>query len=191
MKKVFFVTGSIASGKSKFMQIARDKGFETISADEVAHEILDENAENITEFLGNSSFLKNGTIDRKALGKIIFADKTLRKSLEEFMHPNIRSFIIEYIQKARSTIFIELPLYFETKAYENLGKSLLIYAPKELCLKRLVKRNALSEEEANLRLHAQMDIEQKRALADIIIENVNSLNEFEQKCEQFLKKLDE
>lgn len=189
MKEVFFVTGSIASGKSKFMQIACEKGFETISADAIAHQILDENGAQIAKILGDCSFLKNGTIDRKALGKLIFADKILRQKLERFIHPKIRSIIIEYIQKAQSTIFVELPLYFESKAYENLGKSLLIYAPKELCLKRLMKRNDLSEEEANLRLNSQMDIEQKRALADMIIENMSSLNEFEQKCEQFFEKL--
>ena len=187
MKKVFFVTGCIASGKSKFMQIAKNKGFKTISADEVAHEILAQNGAKIAEFLGNSHFLKNGVVARKALGELVFKDKNLREKLERFMHPKIYSIIIEHIQKAKSTIFVELPLYFESKNYHNLGKSLLIYAPKELCLKRLMARNYLSENEANLRLTAQMDIEQKRVLADIVIENVSSMSEFENKCEEFFE----
>lgn len=189
MKKVFFVTGCIASGKSKFMQIARSKGFETISADEVAHQILDENGAQIAKILGDDSFLQNGTTDRKALGKLIFANKNLRQKLENFMHPKIHSIIVEWIKSQKGVVFAEIPLFFESGAYANLGEVVLIYAPKELCLKRLMRRNALSESEANLRLNSQMDIEQKRALADIVIENCGLAQEFEEKCEEFLAKL--
>lgn len=186
MKKVFFVTGCIASGKSKFMQIARSKGFETISADEVAHQILDENGAQVAKILGDDSFLQNGTTDRKALGKLIFANKNLRQKLENFMHPKIHSIIVEWIKSQKGVVFAEIPLFFESGTYANLGEVVLIYAPKELCLKRLMRRNALSESEANLRLNSQMDIEQKRALADIVIENCGLAQEFEEKCEEFL-----
>ena len=189
MKKVFFVTGCIGSGKSKFMQMASERGFATISADKVAHEILAQNGAKIAEILGNSSFLKNGVTNRKALGELIFADKTLREKLENFMHPQIHSIITEWIKAQNGVVFAEIPLFFESKNYENLGEVVLIYAPKELCLKRLMARNSLSKNEANLRLNAQMDIEQKRALADIIIENCGSLSEFEAKCGEFFEKI--
>lgn len=189
MKKVFFVTGCIGSGKSKFMQMASEWGFATISADKVAHEILAQNGAKIAEILGNSSFLKNGISDRKALGELVFADKNLREKLEKFMHPQIHSIITEWIKAQNGVVFAEIPLFFESKNYENLGKCVLIYAPKELCLKRLMARNDLSFNAANLRLNAQMDIEQKRALADIIIENCGSMAEFERKCGEFFGKV--
>lgn len=189
MKKVFFVTGCIGSGKSKFMQMASERGFATISADKVAHEILAQNGVKIAKILGDSSFLKNGVTNRKALGELIFADKTLREKLENFMHPQIHSIITEWLNAQNGVVFAEIPLFFESKNYENLGEVVLIYAPKELCLKRLMARNSLSKNEANLRLNAQMDIEQKRALADIIIENCGSLSEFEAKCGEFLANL--
>lgn len=189
MKKVFFVTGCIGSGKSKFMQIASERGYATISADKVAHEILAQNGAKIAEILGNFTFIKNGVADRKALGELVFRDKNLRQKLENFMHPKIHSIITEWLATQKGVVFAEIPLFFESKNYENLGEVVLIYAPKELCLKRLMARSNLNENEANLRMSAQMDIEQKRALADIIIENCGSLSEFEAKCGEFLENL--
>ena len=189
MKRVFFVTGAVASGKSHFMQSAEKSGFACLSADEIAHQILAQNSAQIAEILENFSFLENGKINRKKLGSLVFNDKALRKKLENFMHPKIRSEIMGQISKASGTIFVELPLFFESGAYENLGEVIVIYAPKEQCLRRLMKRNDLSEFEAAQRLNSQMDIEKKRALADIIIENSGSQGEFEAKCEEFLKNL--
>ena len=189
MKRVFFVTGCVASGKSSFMQIAKNSGFECISADEIAHQILALNSAKIAEILQNSSFLEGGKINRKKLGKLVFNDNALRKKLENFMHPKIRFNIMEKINKAQGVIFVELPLFFETKNYENLGEVIVIYAPKELCLKRLMQRNSLNKNEALKRLNAQIDIEKKRKLADIIIENSSSQGEFETKCKEFLLNL--
>lgn len=185
MARIFFITGCIASGKSKFMQIAKNRGFETISADEISHKILSENSAKIAQILKNSSFLKDGKIDRKMLGNLVFSDKNSREILENFMHPKIRAEILAKIQNAANYLFIELPLFFESKSYENLGTSVLIYAPKELCMERLMKRNGLNKAEAALRLNAQLDIEKKRALADIIIDNSKDLPHFEHECESF------
>lgn len=189
MKEVFFVTGCIASGKSNFIKIAQKMGFDTISADEITHQLLAQNALKIAQLLDDFSFLKDEIIDRKALGKIIFKDKAAKKKLEDFMHPQIYERIQKELLNSKSPVFVELPLFFESKNYQNLGKSLLIYAPKSLCLKRLMKRNDLSQEEAKLRLDAQMDIEEKRQLADFIIENTSLLDEFEKKCKHFLMNL--
>lgn len=189
MKKVFFVTGCIGSGKSKFMQMASKQGFATISADKIAHEILAQNGEQIAQILDDTSFLKDGVTNRKALGELVFKDKSLRQKLENFMHPKIHSIITEWLNAQKGIVFAEIPLFFESKNYENLGEVVLIYAPKELCLKRLMVRSNLNENEANLRLAAQMDIEQKRVLADIVIENVGTMSEFETKCVEFLMNL--
>lgn len=187
MSEVFFVTASIACGKSSFMQIAKDKGFKVLSADSIAHELLDENALKIADLFKNKDLIKEQKINRKALGKIVFNDELARKKLENFLHPKIRAKIIEQIKFLQnfSPIFVELPLFFETKAYFELGKSILIYAPKELSLKRLMQRDALSEKEALQRLEAQMDIEKKLKLADFVIKNEGSLEEFKQNCEEF------
>lgn len=189
MKRVFFVTGGIASGKSSFMQMAMQRGFACISADKVAHQILEQNGRELGEYLGISSFLQDGAVNRKKLGELVFSDKSLRKKLENFMHPKIYAIITAWLAKQNGVVFAEIPLFFESKSYENLGKVILIYAPKELCLKRLMARNDLNLNEANLRIKAQIDIEQKRKLADIIIENIGSNDEFKAKCAEFFEKL--
>lgn len=189
MKRVFFVTGGIASGKSSFMQMAMQRGFACISADKVAHQILEQNGRELGEYLGISSFLQDGAVNRKKLGELVFNDKSLRKKLENFMHPKIYAIITAWLAKQNGVVFAEIPLFFESKNYENLGKVILIYAPKELCLKRLMARNDLNLNEANLRIKAQIDIEQKRKLADIIIENIGSNDEFKAKCGEFFEKL--
>lgn len=189
MKRVFFVTGGIASGKSSFMQMAMQRGFACISADKVAHQILEQNGRELAEYLGISSFLQDGAVNRKKLGELVFSDKSLRKKLENFMHPKIYAIITAWLAKQNGVVFAEIPLFFESKNYEHLGKVILIYAPKELCLKRLMARNDLNLNEANLRIKAQIDIEQKRKLADIIIENIGSNDEFKAKCAEFFEKL--
>lgn len=189
MKRVFFVTGGIASGKSSFMQMAIQRGFACISADKVAHQILEQNGRELGEYLGVSSFLQDGAVNRKKLGELVFSDKSLRKKLENFMHPKIYAIITAWLAKQNGVVFAEIPLFFESENYENLGKVILIYAPKELCLKRLMARNDLNLNEANLRIKAQIDIEQKRKLADIIIENIGSNDEFKAKCAEFFEKL--
>ncbi|TKX30383.1 dephospho-CoA kinase [Campylobacter sp. MIT 12-5580] len=187
MSEVFFVTASIACGKSTFMQIAKNKGFKVLNADMIAHELLDENALKIAGLFDDKSLIKEQKIDRKALANIVFNDHLAKEKLENFLHPKIRTEIIKQIEllKNFSPIFVELPLFFETKAYFELGKSILIYAPKELSLKRLMQRDSLSKKEALQRLEAQMDIEKKLELADFVIKNEGNLEEFKQNCEEF------
>lgn len=191
MKHAFFVTASIACGKSSFMQIAKDKGFECISADTITHELLAQYAFEIASLFKEEKLLQDKLLDKKALAKLVFSDEKARKRLENFLHPKIKDKIIkqgEILDAKNKAFFIELPLFFESENYEGLGKSILIYAPKELSLQRLMQRNALSKEEALQRIEAQMDIELKKKKADFIIENTASLEEFKQKCEDFLKQ---
>ena len=95
MKRVFFVTGGIASGKSSFMKMASERGFACISADKVAHQILEQNGRELAKYLGISSFLQDGAVNREKLGELVFSDKSLRKKLENFMHPKIYAIITD------------------------------------------------------------------------------------------------
>ncbi|TKX31482.1 dephospho-CoA kinase [Campylobacter estrildidarum] len=198
MKNAFFVTASIACGKSTFIQIANSMGFKSISADEIAHEILDQYSLELAQIFSkfntkNQKLLKEDKkIDRKILGSIIFNDQEAKKILEDFTHPKIRMQILEQMQileKENKPYFVEIPLFFESKAYENLGKVILIYSPKELSLQRLIKRDNLSLEAAKKRLYSQIDIEEKVKKADLVIKNTGSYADFEKKCIQMLQKI--
>ncbi|EKC3559135.1 dephospho-CoA kinase [Campylobacter upsaliensis] len=193
MKYAYFVSASIACGKSSFIKIANELGFESLSADLIANEITQKNAAVLAEmFLLNLD--KEGKIDKKALANLIFKDKKAKEKLENFMHPKIREELLrkmQILEQKGRIFFVELPLFFESDFYQNLGKSMLIYAPKNVSLQRLMQRDGLDKDEALRRIKSQMDIEKKREMADFVIENIGSYEEFRQNCVKFIKSLKE
>ncbi|MCE7170240.1 dephospho-CoA kinase [Campylobacter coli] len=196
MKNAFFVTASIACGKSTFIEIANYLGFKSISADSIAHEILDkyalELAQIFSKFHKKNLLKAEGKIDRKILGEIVFNNKEAKTILENFTHPKIRAQILEQMQileQENKAFFVEIPLFFESGAYDGLGKVILIYAPKELSLKRIIQRDNLSLETAKARLDSQMNIEEKLKKADFIIKNTNSYADFRQECVKVIQEI--
>ncbi len=196
MKNAFFVTASIACGKSTFIKIANSLGFKSISADSIAHEILDkyalELAQIFSKFHKKNLLKAEGKIDRKILGEIVFNNKEAKTILENFTHPKIRAQILEQMQileQENKAFFVEIPLFFESGAYDGLGKVILIYAPKELSLKRIIQRDNLSLETAKARLDSQMNIEEKLKKADFIIKNTNSYADFRQECVKVIQEI--
>ncbi|EAH5217267.1 dephospho-CoA kinase [Campylobacter upsaliensis] len=193
MKYAYFVSASIACGKSSFIKIANELGFESLSADLIANEITQKNAAVLAEmFLLNLD--KEGKIDKKVLANLIFKNKKAKEKLENFMHPKIREELLrkmQILEQKGRIFFVELPLFFESDFYQNLGKSVLIYAPKNVSLQRLMQRDGLDKDEALRRIKSQMDIEKKREMADFVIENIGSYEEFRQNCVKFIKSLKE
>ncbi|EDO9548353.1 dephospho-CoA kinase [Campylobacter coli] len=196
MKNAFFVTASIACGKSTFIEIANSLGFKSISADSIAHEILDkyalELAQIFSKFHKKNLLKAEGKIDRKILGEIVFNNKEAKTILENFTHPKIRAQILEQmeiLEQENKAFFVEIPLFFESGAYDGLGKVILIYAPKELSLKRIIQRDNLSLETAKARLDSQMNIEEKLKKADFIIKNTNSYADFRQECVKVIQEI--
>ncbi|EAK1306340.1 dephospho-CoA kinase [Campylobacter coli] len=196
MKNAFFVTASIACGKSTFIEIANSLGFKSISADSIAHEILDkyalELAQIFSKFHKKNLLKAEGKIDRKILGEIVFNNKEAKTILENFTHPKIRAQILEQMQileQENKAFFVEIPLFFESGAYENLGKVIVIYTPKELSLKRIMQRDKLSLEAAKVRLDSQVNIEEKLEKADFIIKNTNSYADFRQECVKVIQEI--
>lgn len=197
MKNAFFVTASIACGKSSFIKIANSMGFKSISADKIAHQILDNFSKELIEIFSpfntdKLNLINDHKIDRKNLGKIIFSNPQAKKILEDFTHPKIRIKILEQMQilkQENKPFFIEIPLFFESGAYKNLGKVILIYTSKELSLKRLMQRDNLNKEEALKRINALIDIEKKVSLADFVITNESSYEIFQKKSIKFIEKL--
>ncbi|MCV3394435.1 dephospho-CoA kinase [Campylobacter sp. IFREMER_LSEM_CL908] len=190
MQNAYFVTSSIAGGKSSFIKIVQNLGFDTLSADVIAHELLNENANSIAKLFDNNDLLIAGKIDRKKLGVIVFNDLNAKKKLEGFLHPKIKEEILQkalILDKKNKAFFIELPLFFENNHYQDLGKSILIYAPKEILLKRLMQRDNLDENEALKRINLQLDIEEKLKKADFVIKNISSYEKFEENVLNFLK----
>lgn len=188
------ITGGIGTGKSSVSAILRLYGYTIIDADKVAHQILNDHTPSVVELFSEDILGKDDQIDRKKLGKIVFENYAQKKKLEDFLHPKIKNEILSQANQLESYsqyYFLDIPLFFEVggkKTYE-VDQVLLIYAPKELQLKRIIARDGLSQEDAIKRIEAQMDIEEKKLRSENIIENTKGLKELQEEIEKFLQKL--
>jgi len=122
---------------------------------------------------------------------MIFADKEKRKILEELLHPLIYARIAEksmLLDKRAEPYIVDIPLFFEGGRYaiENV---IVVYAKKEQQLKRLMQREGYSEEEALLRINAQIDIEEKRKNATYIINNSGDLQQLQYETERIIEEI--
>jgi len=137
------LTGGIATGKSTVAKIFRSFGYTVIDADAIAHEILKTQVKAIGKEFGKA-FIVSGSVDRKALGALVFSDSAERKKLEALLHPLIRLEIEKRAaeeEKQAKPYFVDIPLFFETEGYP-IKKSLLVYASKEQQLRRLISRDS-------------------------------------------------
>lgn len=188
------ITGGIGTGKSSVSTILRLYGYSIVDADKVAHQVLNDNTSSVVELFSESILGEDNQIDRKKLGKIVFGDYTQKKKLEDLLHPKIRDEILSRTNQLESYsqyYFLDIPLFFEVggKKTYDVAEVLLIYAPKELQLKRIIARDGISQEDAMRRIEAQMDIEQKKLQSENIIKNTKGLKELQEEIEKFLQKL--
>ena len=217
-KHAIVITGSIGSGKSAVCELLADRGFEIIDADKISHCILDRCAAQVTEIFGSQyvvqkdaqagnlglhaefdanpgeeiSAAHRASVDRKKLGELVFKDPAELAKLEALLHPKITAEILSQAQalEAKGKLyFVDIPLFFEGKRYEFFDKVAVVYAPKDTLIARVMKRNGLDHAAAKHRVELQMDIGQKRAMADFVIDNSGDLAALEAAVERFLKEL--
>lgn len=173
------LTGGIASGKSTVSRILADAGARIIDADKIARKVVAPGAsayDAIVRAFGKSILLANGQIDRKRLGRIIFNDPHQKAILDAIVHPKVfgrlKEQVAEYAgQSPDHVIIVDIPLLFETGAYEDMTEIIVVYVPESIQLKRLMKRDGIDQNEAMARIRSQMPIDMKRQKATFIIDN--------------------
>lgn len=189
-KYAIALTGGIATGKSTVSKILEHSGFQVIDADAIAHKLLDKHSAQIASMFGKE-FVENGKVLRKSLGKIIFSDEKEKLKLEAFIHPLIKDEIYKKargLEKLKKPYFIDIPLFYEKMRYP-VSKSLLVYTPKQVQVQRLMQRDKISQEEAELKISNQMDIEKKRELSDMIIDNSRDLENLQDEVSRIIKEI--
>ncbi|MCT7909500.1 dephospho-CoA kinase [Arcobacter lacus] len=189
-KNAIALTGGISTGKSTVCNLLKLHGFLTIDADKIAHKLLDENSSKIEEMFGKE-YVENGKVLRKELGKIIFSNEENKLKLEALLHPLIKEEIIKeskIYEEQNKPYFVDIPLFFE-KMHYPISKSLVIYTPKELQIQRLIKRDNIDEKEAKLKISNQMDIEEKKKLADMVIDNSKDLKHLQNEVERVIGEI--
>lgn len=189
-KNAIALTGGISTGKSTVCNLFKLHGFLTIDADVIAHRLLDENSNKIASMFGEQ-YVQNGKVLRKELGKIIFSNEENKLKLEALLHPLIKEQIIKeskIFEEQNKPYFVDIPLFFEKMSYP-IPKSLVIYTPKELQIQRLMKRDNIDENEAKLKISNQMDIEEKRKLANMVIDNSQNLKHLQKEVERIIGEI--
>jgi len=184
------LTGSIATGKSSVASIFKEYGFKIIDADRVAHNILDREYKKIEKLFG-SEYISEKSVNRKYLGSLIFSNKEAKKMLEALLHPLIYNEIERLstsLEQKKQPYLIDIPLFFESNRYP-IEKTIVVYTPKEIQLKRLMLRDNFSKEEALSRINAQIDIEIKKEKATYLIDNSKDLITLQQECDKITKKI--
>lgn len=196
---VIAITGGIASGKTEVTKTIQRAGYPVVDADVLARQVLEPGThtlEQVKERFGQS-IIKNGVLDRHALGERVFSNPTLLKSLTALTAPEIRSRIQEQLSffrmKGKTVVFCAIPLFFE-QHYEDTGwfdQVVVVATNERQQLDRLMARDHLDEWAAQSRIKAQMPVAKKVAKADVVIENDGSAEELKQKVVDYLNRLKE
>lgn len=183
------ITGSIGSGKSTVCKILKEHGYTIVDADKIARELINPK---IIDNLFGKEYIKDQEVDRKVLGKLIFNNKEQRDKLNRYIHPLIREKICHDVKKlaqAQIKYVVDIPLYFESGHYDAKIVA-VVYCPKALLIERLAQRENFSKEEAILRIENQIDIEDKRKMADFVIDNSQDFEHLLGETKRFMEFLD-
>ncbi len=191
------LTGGIATGKSTFSRELANLGLFILDADIVAREVVEPGTEGlrqVVEAFGEGVLQPDGTLDRARLGEIIFSDAQKREVLNQIVHPLVRQSTWgqarEYVREdAKRIVILDIPLLFEGNTHREADLSVLIYAPLELQRERLMKRNGFSSEEAQRRIDAQLSMDEKKKLADIIVYNTGDESSVSRLASSLLEEL--
>lgn len=184
-KYAIALTGGIATGKSTVASLFMLHGFLSIDADKIAHKLLDIHYKDIQELFGDE-YIQDKKVLRKKLGNLIFNNIEQKRKLEEFIHPLIKKQIVQeakVFEKQKKPYLIDIPLFFENKSYD-IDKSIVVYTPKDIQIKRLINRDKCTKDEAQIRIENQMDIEEKKNLATYVIDNSSDLKHLQNEVER-------
>ena len=199
MKRFLLVglTGGIATGKSTVNAMFAHLGAKVVDADLLAREVVmpgqPAHAQIVKEF-GPDVLEADGSVDRKRLGAIVFADAQKRKRLEEITHPAIRvrqqRILSVYEEEAFDGIVIwDAALLVESGGAKGMDRVVVVTADPAAELRRLVERDGFSEEEARGRMASQMPLAEKAKVADYVIDNSGSRAETERRVREVYRAL--
>lgn len=176
------LTGGIASGKTTVSAIFADAGATIIDADRLSRQAVEKGRpayQRIVRQFGKQVLRPDGELDRKMLGHIIFRNPTQKKLLNSIVHPPVRRATDRQLaqiaaRNPNALVVLDVPLLFETRMHADLDEVIVVYVPEQIQLQRLMARDHIPRVEAQARIRSQMPLEEKKALATIVIDNSGS-----------------
>jgi dephospho-CoA kinase len=143
----------------------------------------------IKEAFGSSYFLDNGELDRKKLGELIFHNEKEKLKLNSISHPIIKEEVLKEINKANGIVFVDVPLLYESKFDSLCDKVICVYLSRKTQIERLMERDHIDYSYAKSKIASQMDLDQKRDLADYVIDSKGSFQETERQVLKILEMI--
>ncbi|RAX51130.1 dephospho-CoA kinase [Arthrobacter sp. AQ5-05] len=183
------LTGGIAAGKSAVARILVDLGAVLIDADAIARAVVAPGTpglEAVVAAFGPGILGPDGSLDRPALGALVFADTAAREKLNSIVHPLVRAEAarLRDAAPAGAVIVQDIPLLVETNQAKDFDKVLVVAAPLAERLRRMVEDRSMAEADAMARIAAQATDEQRAAVADAVINNSGTLEELHQRVNE-------
>lgn len=190
------LTGNVASGKSTVAALWRDAGVPTVSADDLARDVVAPGSaalREVRETFGPRAIRDDGTLDRTALRDIVFRNDVARRRLEAILHPRIEALREAWLAERRAEgaplVVAEIPLLFEAGLEGRFDHVVFVDAPEEARLRRLVEERDLDPPEARRIMDAQMPAERKIERSDFVLRNDSTLDELRVRAGDLLQRL--
>jgi dephospho-CoA kinase len=188
------LTGGIGSGKSTVARMLAARGAVVLDSDVLAREAVEPGTSGfdaVVARFGVGVLGSDGSLDREALASIVFADDVARADLEAIVHPEVRRAIAETVAAHAGTddvVVVDSPLLIETGAHEGFPVVVVVTSSIDARVARLVERG-MSEEDVRDRVAAQMPLEEKVALADVVLDNEDTVAGLEERVERLWSDL--
>ncbi len=176
------LTGQTGAGKSTVSKVFSDNGFAIINADLISRKVVEKGTkclEEIVDIFKDGILNSDGTLNRKALGNIVFTDKTKLEMLNTIIYPYITSEILNEIKhlsdSGKKLVLLDAPTLFESHADDFCEIIISVLSDEEIREERIIKRDGLTKKQANDRMNSQLDAEYFASHSDYVIENNDTL----------------
>lgn len=188
------LTGGIASGKSTVSAILTELGAVVIDADRLAREVVAKGTpglQQVVEAFGPEILTEDGEMDRAAVGRIVFEDEHQRKRLESIVHPLVfeRYAALEAAAPEDGIVVHDIPLLAESGRVADFDAVIVVDAPHETQVERMLRDRGMTREDAESRIAAQATREQRRAIATYVIENTGTREDLRQRVTEVFEQL--
>lgn len=184
---VIGLTGGIACGKSAVTSALREAGACVLDADRLAHELAAPGGmlfQAYVDHFGKGILKNDGTMDRRAIGELVFKNPNELDWIDRTSHPilldEIKRRLNDCEKRGHRVVILDVPLLFEAGWDVLCDETWVVSVPMEIQLDRLMKRDALTAEQARARIASQMSLEEKRSRGDVVLDNSGSVEKIEE-----------
>lgn len=191
------LTGGIASGKSTVCKLFGQLGANVLDVDEVAREVVLPGRpawKKLRQNFGSEYFHSDGSLDRRKLRRLVFADPKQRNRLNTIVHPELMGEINRRLEEFEASVrdavvLVDVPLLLEVGMVHRFDKIIVVYAHESAQIKRLMQRDGITKEEASEALRVQMPLSKKVEAADYVIDNSGILEETRRQVKKVWQEL--